>query len=490
MLKTMPEHVRVLELAGVAEFGLKQYVQTEAFLAKVVKVSPGLLRARHMLAQTYLRSNQPHKVVEVLRPVLESQQVDGATLSMAGEAWLQMGEGKKAEAAFQAAAKVAPDDPEVRTAVALSQLARGQAGAMADLEKIAAQDRGLRADLALVSALLAKNELAGALKAIDGVERKLPEQPVAHNLRGHVLLLKGDFPAAAKAFEAALAKDATFYPAIASLAAIDLNNGKPDAARKRFEDLSAAQPRNPLPLLALAELSARMGGSQADVLKFMQAAVKANPGEAAPHLALVQQLLGLGEGKQAMAAAQAATAALPLDLELMQALSRAQMAAGDSHQAVATAKKLAALQPSNAMHQVLLADAHLAARDNTAAAQALRQALQIKPDLLQAQAAQVRLALLEKASARRPGAGAGDAKERTQAGSGLRAGRPDRGQPQRLGRRRGRLPPGAAARRSARDRDRAGWRAAPRRQDCRGRAHCGRLAARQPQGQQLPLLPR
>ena len=396
MLKLMPNNLRVLELAGMAEFSMKQYAQAEDFLAKAVKGAPGLLRARHVLAQTYLKSNQPNKVVELLKPVLESKQVDAATLSMAGEAWLQMGDGKRAEAAFQAAAKAAPDDPQVRTTVALAQLARGNTGAIADLEKIAAQDRGPRADLALVSARLAQKDLAGALKAIDGIERKLPDQPVAHNLRGRVLLLKGDTPAATKAFEAALAKDAHFYPSIASLAAIDLSNGKPEAARKRFEDLIAAQPKNHLPHLALAELSARTGGTRADVLKLMRDAVKASPGESAPHLALINQLLALGEGKQALAAAQTATAALPLDMDVMQALGRAQISAGDGSQAVATAKKLAALQPTNPMHQMLLADAHLAAKDNPSAAQALRQALEIRPDLLQAQAGMVTLALLDR----------------------------------------------------------------------------------------------
>ena len=396
MLKLMPDNARVLELAGAAEFSMRQFAQAEAFFAKALKGVPGLLRARHMLAQTHLDSNQPNKVIEVLRPVLESKQVDGTSLSMAGQAWLQLGEGKKAEAAFQAAAKLAPDDPQVRTTAALSQLARGNLGAIADLEKSAAQDRGVRADMALISARLAQKDLAGALKAIDNVERKLPDQPLAHNLRGRVLLLKGDIPAATRSFEAALAKDANFYPSIASLAAIDLGNGKADAARKRFEDLITAQPKNYLPLLALAELSARTGGTQADVLKLMRDAVKASPGDSAPNLALINQLLGLGEGKQALAAAQVAAAALPLDLDVMQALGRAQIAAGDGSQAVATAKKLAALQPTNPMHQMLLADALLASRDNLGAAQALRQALEITPDLLQALAGQVTLALLDR----------------------------------------------------------------------------------------------
>ena len=396
MLKGMPESVRVLELAGMAELAMKQHTQAEAFLAKAVKIAPDRLRPRQLLARTYLSANQPDKVAEALKPVLESKTVDGPTLSLAGQAWLQMGDTKRAETAFQAAAKVAPDDPQVRTTAALAQLARGNGGAVADLEKIAAQDSGLNADLALVSARLAQKDLAGALKAIDGIERKLPGQPVADNLRGRVQLIKGDRPAAAKAFEAALAKDANFFPAIAGLASIELAGGKPEAARKRFEDAAQAQPGNYQIFMALAELKVLTGGTSASAVQLLRDAVKAAPGASMPHLALVNQLLGIGENQQALAAAQAATAALPADLDIMQALGRAQLASGDGVQALATLKKAATLQPANPMHQLLLADVHVAAMDLKSAGEALRRALEIRPDLIQAKAGLARLALMER----------------------------------------------------------------------------------------------
>ena len=397
MLKMMPDNVRVLELAGAAEFRMKQYTQAEFFLGRALKGAPGLLRARHLLAQTYLRGNQPNKVIEVLQSVLESKSVDGTTLALAGEAWVQMGETKKSDAAFQAAAKAAPNDARVRTSAAMAQLARGNSGvAIAELESIASGDKGARADLALISARLAQNDIPGVMKAIDGLERKMPEAPLPHNLRGRVLLLKRDIPGATKSFEVALSKDASYFPAIASLAAIELAGGKPELARKRFEDVIQAQPKNFQAYLALAELSARTGGSPAEVVKLMRDAVRADPGQPTPHLVLIGHLLSAGEGKSALEAAQAATAALPNDLAVMDALGRAQLAAGEGNQAVTTFKKLAALQPTNPMHQVRLADAHAAAKDNENAARALRRALEIKPDLVAAQRGLVALALIDK----------------------------------------------------------------------------------------------
>ena len=202
---------------------------------------------------------------------------------------------------------------------------------------------------------------------------------MAANLRGRVLLLKRDIPGATKAFEVALSKDPNYFPAVASMAAIDLSAGKPDAAKKRFDDLIKAQPTSYQAHLALAELAARTGAVPDDVVKHMRAAVKANAGEATPHLVLIGQLVAT-DPKAGLTAAQEAMAALPNNLTIMGALGRAQIAAGDGEVAVATFKKLAALQPTQALHQVSLAEALVGIKDLEAAKRALRSALELKPD--------------------------------------------------------------------------------------------------------------
>ena len=397
LLKAMPDNVRVLELAGAAEYRLQQYPQAEAFLGKALKNVPGLLLSRQLLAQTYLRTNQPNKAVEVLAPILDSKNPDGTSLALAGEAWAQLGDTKKADAAFAMASKIAPNDARVRTSAALAQLARGNSGAaIGQLEAIAAEDKGPRADVALISARLRQNDIEGALKAIDGLQAKTPDRPVAYNLRGRVLLLKRDLPGATKAFEAALSKDPTYFPAVASLAALDLNAGKPEAARKRFEDLTQAKPKSHEAWLALSELAVRTGAAPDVVVKYLRDGVKANTGAAAPHVALINHLLSSNDGKGALTAAREATGALPNNLEVMDALGRSQLAADTAEQAISTFKRLTALQVTNPMHHIRLAEAQAANKDPVGARQSLRKALEIKPDMLMAKRALVSLALMEK----------------------------------------------------------------------------------------------
>ncbi len=397
VLKSFPNNVRVLELAGAAEFRMRNYLPAEALLAKALKLAPQQGLTRLLLAQTYLRTGEPAKTLDVLKPVLETGKADGTTLSLAGEAYLQLGDARRSEEAFALALKAAPQDNRVRTSAALAQIARGNAGgAIDELEAVAAGDSGPRADLALVSARLRQNDLAGALKAIDGLEKKLPDQALPLQLRGRVLTLKNDLPGAIKSFEAAIAKEPAYFPPVASLAALDLAAKRPEDARARFNAYMQAQPKSWQARLAMAELDARTGAPAATVTASLREAVKINTSEVRPHIVLVNHLIGTGDGKAALLAAQDAAAALPNSYEVMDAQGRAELAAGDNQRAVSTFKKLAGLQPRNAAHELRLADAYVATKDLEAAGNALRRAAQLQPDNVNVQRALARLAMMDK----------------------------------------------------------------------------------------------
>ena len=396
VLKSFPNNVRTLELAGAAEFRMKNYIQAEALLAKALKLAPQQRLSRLLLAQTYLRTGEPNKTLDALKPVLETGKADGTTLSLAGEAYLQMGDAARSEQAFQAAVKAAPDDARVRTSAAMAQMARGNnSGAIVELEAVAAGDGGPRADLALVSARLRQNDIAGALKAIDGLEKKLPDQALPLQLRGRLLTLKNDLPGATKSFEAAVAKEPGYFPPVASLAALDLMAKKPEDARKRFNDFIQAQPKSWQARLALAELEARIGAPAATIATALREAVKVNPTEPRPHITLVNHFLATADAKAALLAAQDATAALPNNVEVMDALGRAELAAGDHQRALSTFKKLASLQPRNATPEIRLAETHAAMKDSESAAHALRRAAELQPGNVSVSRAQARLAMAD-----------------------------------------------------------------------------------------------
>jgi putative PEP-CTERM system TPR-repeat lipoprotein len=167
IMKVQPDNALVLQLAGAAEYRMNSLLAAENFFSRALKINGNLTLARQMLAQVYIRTGQPAKAVEMLAPLTSAANADPRVLALAGEAALQAGDSRRSEDLFARAAKANPSDPKVRAALALNQLGRGNEKAMAELEKMSATDPSSRSTLALVSARLQRNDLDGALKAID-----------------------------------------------------------------------------------------------------------------------------------------------------------------------------------------------------------------------------------------------------------------------------------------------------------------------------------
>jgi putative PEP-CTERM system TPR-repeat lipoprotein len=396
MLRAAPNNPQLLLLAGQAELKLNALAQAEALLAKAVQAAPKAAAPRRQLAQVQLRSGQADKALITLRPLLETTPPDVEALTLSAQAQLMSGDAAGADASFARAAKLKPDDPRVRTAAALSGLGKGHdAAALAELRSIAASDKGNTADLALISALVRRNDLDGALKAIAALAAKQPDEPLADQLRGRIALQRKDGAAARRAFEQALGKNADYLPALAGLAALDIADKQPAAAKARFQAALQRNPKNTSVMMALAEITARAGGTPEESQQWLNRAISTDPSDATPRLLLIDQLLGSGQLKAALAAAQAADAAIPDNPDLLDRLGRALLTSGEAGQAVTTFSKLTTVAPRSALAQLRLADAQAATKNHSGMVAAVRRAAELAPDLLQVQQAQVNLALLD-----------------------------------------------------------------------------------------------
>ncbi|MFM2448394.1 MAG: system TPR-repeat protein PrsT [Pseudomonadota bacterium] len=393
LLSASPDNVRVLQLAGATElYGDGSLAQAETHLSKVLHTAPQLVLARRMLVQTYLRTGQSTKALTTLEPLLALDKPDAQALAFAGEAHLQSGNAAKAETYFAQAAKINPDDARSRTVLALAQLSRGAGDvAFGELQNIAESDKGTTANLALISALMRRNELDRALKAIDDLEKKQPDNPLAANLRGRVHLARRDVAAARQSFEKALTIDPVFFPAASSLAAMDLADKKPDNAQKRFESMLARDPKNAQALLALAGMKAGSGATKEEIAASLKKVIDTVPDQVAPRLVLIDHYLGVKEFKQAAVVAQETSTKFPERVEVLEALGRAQLASGELNQASKTFNTLATMQPQSPIPHVRLAEVSMADQKADSAAQSLKRALAITPDLLVAQNGLIRL---------------------------------------------------------------------------------------------------
>jgi len=393
LLRGAPDNPRVLVLAGQAELKLNSLAQAETLFAKAVQVAPKFPVARRLLAQVQLRNNQPDKALATLAPLTEAKPPDTEALTLAGQAQMLSGNTKGAEASFAKAVQSKPDDQRLRAVQAMSKLGQGDdSSALAELESLAGNDKSNRVDLALISARLQRNDIDGALKDINKLAAKLPNDPVPDQLRGRIALKQGDAAKARSHFDAALAKNASYLPALASLSVLDMAEQKAPAARARWEALLKREPKNANAMMALSEIANR-GGQAAEAQKLLDDAIKAAPTTALPRLMQIDQLLAQRELTKALAAAQAGVAALPDNPDLLDRLGRCQLASGEALQAVSSFSKLATMMPKSPLPQLRLADAHLANGNGSGVAAAIRRAQEIAPDALPVLQAGITLAM-------------------------------------------------------------------------------------------------
>ena len=388
VLKVLPNHLPSLLLSGAVYGALGSKEQAETNLRKVLDNAPDNLLARRLLTTLLLRSKQPQRAIEIIEPAASRAPDDPQILALAGESYMQIGDYEKATHYLERAATIDPKSTNIRTGLGLSRLAGGEAGAaIEDLEKAATMDAGqFKADILLAMSHINRREFDAALKALDGLEKKQPNNPLTYNFKGAAYVGKKDLASAKKNFERALELNPAYFPATANLASLDLQEKNPGAAKKRFETVLSKDKNNMQAMLALANLANATKQSQ-ETLDWIQKARAAHPKAAQPSLALVRYYMQVGDAKQAVIAAQEAQNQSPDNPELLDLLGMAQLSAEQNNEAISTFEKLNKLNPESPLGYYRSAQAELAAKDMRAAEASLKKALALKPDFLDAQVA-------------------------------------------------------------------------------------------------------
>ena len=180
---------------------------------------------------------------------------------MAGEVYVQNGNTAEAARYFEKAAALDPKDPRKRTAMALSHLQKGEQRGLARAGGGGGRrHRNPGGPGASLPMNVRQNKFDAALNAVASIEKKQPDKPLAHDLRGSVLPPNETSPArgGASSAHSHSIRPTTRRPR--TWRELDLLEKKPDDATKRFEAILAKDPKNVQALLAIAEL-ARSGAA-------------------------------------------------------------------------------------------------------------------------------------------------------------------------------------------------------------------------------------
>lgn len=332
-----------------------------------VAAAPGDGPAHLLLAQAMLRLGEGLAAEAELGRAQAAGVPAAAVQHLLAEARLLQGDPIGALAAADGATPAHAADAVRVRAGALAAQGRG-AAAQALLERLlAATPRDSRGWTQLGRLRLDAGEMGGAADAAATAARVAPGDPAALTLQGEVVRARFGLVAALPWFDAALARDAFYHPALIEQAATLGELGRYAQALAATRRALQAQPGSPPALYLQAVIAARAG--KPELARRLLAAT----GGALDGLPGAMLLAGAvdratGRNEEAAARWRRLLAAQPMNIGARRLLAAAELGTGDARAALATLRPLALRGDADAYALALTARAWEAAGDRGAAA--------------------------------------------------------------------------------------------------------------------------
>jgi len=346
-------------LQGKTKFALDQFAQAEFALAKYLGYVPNDRRAVWLIAIAALRQHGAPRAIEYIKLFFNRVSADAATLTLLGNAYLADRKPALALQQFQAAAALDPENPNIKTGVALSEIDTGQTEqGLAQLEQLFASETGAAvAGPTLVLTELKAGRVGKAAETAASLVHRNPDNPLYLTLLGEVRAALHDDLGAETAFHNALAQDPRFTPATRDLAQFYLATGRPDDARKLYTGLLSQNPDDPSnsPAKKAKDASALLGLAHiasaqkkwVEAIEYLNHARAIAKNDPAPGLDLVKLYELRADWASARAVAIELGQQFPQDANVAEAQARARLEAGDRKGALGSYKLAQQLAPNS-----------------------------------------------------------------------------------------------------------------------------------------------
>lgn len=397
-LKTSPDFVLGLELAGRLLMGNGQFRLAEQYLAKGLGLAPAMSAIRYTLAELQLKTGRFDTAMETLRPLLESGNTDAKTHFLASEANFASGNVAASIKHLELVEKLQPQNAAASLQLILARTKSPTAKETIDeISKLAQRDKGMIADLALINLFTQTKEFPAALRAADGLEKKGAENAqFALSIRGEIYISMGDISNARREFESLYKANPKSITAVERLGSLDTREGKFDEALSRYQRFLSEDPKNLQALLGAASIVSAGGKGSEQYVKLLQDAISAQPESFKARALLATHYLRVNDPKQALIVSEAAVASLPNDPDALDLNGKVLVSNGQLNQAAATYGKLITLKPKSPYPYLRLSAIQMAMNDNRAAESTLKRGLQVDPNFFPTQEAFIKLAVAER----------------------------------------------------------------------------------------------
>jgi cellulose synthase operon protein C len=381
-----------LLLMGFIAHGEGNFDIAHGHLNRYVKFFPRNVGARKLLADIYLRRNQPLSAIETLQPAVALAPKDSAILLMMGTAYAQRGRPEDAVRMLEKAVALAPDAMTMRTQLALNRIAIGDnEGALSDLLAATEADPdSSRPSVLLTMLSLKSSDFASAAKYASSLISQFPEDPVGYNLLGAARLGLERIDGARASFKRALSIAPGFHSANLNLAKLEMDHGAVTQARKIFVDVLEQSPKEIRAMLGLSKLDEKIGDRDG-AIEWLEKVRAIVPKQVPHQLKLVDLYLAENNLAKAQAITTDLEAKYPDQLPVLIAVGRVQMARGTPGEAVKTFVRMSKLAGYSADQLHALSHYQIKVGDLDGAKWSLQKAVKATPEHLGARSTLVRL---------------------------------------------------------------------------------------------------
>jgi len=393
VIRDYPRHGGAHYYLGLVYVAQKSQKKAKGALLKAVEYIPGNLKARLLLAESYLSERAPDLALEQLKAVLAAQPKDYRAHVLKGTAHLLKQDLKMAENAFSYAIELRPDDPTAYYRLAMVSRRQGRyAETTKLLDKVLSLEPGHLPSLAAkVSLSLAQEQPTQALSLLDEQvrqhENNLALVPVLHEMRGTVLFSQKDYEGAEAAFKKALHLNPDLIGPYVSLASLYLTKNETDKAIRQYKEILAKRPTFIQAHMALGAIY-DAEGKTSEAQEMYEKALEINPAFAPAANNLAWLLLAQGQDSdRSLTLARKAKAQLPDDPRVADTLALACIVKGLYASAITELTDAVEKMPDNPTIFYHLGLAYWKNDDKDQAVEALENALKIKKAFPERQAA-------------------------------------------------------------------------------------------------------
>ncbi len=383
---------------GQKEFEKKNYAVAVLYFKNAAQAKPWDAEPHYQLGRSYLAANEPGPASAELREAAGLNPRHTAAQLKLAQLLATSGKKETLEEArkhAQAVLALLPDDPDALDVLADTDLRFGNpVSAQAYLEHALRKSPGhLASWVTLAQVKLARNDVAGAEKALLQASAQLPKSPAPRVYLGQFYLSRGRTPEAEQQFRQALAIDPKNGPALINLARMQLKAGQPDLAEQTYRQAAALPQRQYKPVHA--EFLFQSGKRDQALAEFEKLAA-ADPEDRNLRTRLVEAYLMMNRAGDAEKVLSAAIKKNGLDQDALLRRSRIYLDWGKYTPAEADLNRVLHFHKDSAEAHYLLAKVGQGRANPTMQKRELEEVLRIDPSFLAARIDLARLLLTSR----------------------------------------------------------------------------------------------